>query len=314
MMPASDDRRTGLTFADLSDDDMHMVPRRGAPCSLGSLPSTGGGRMPGTNVSEFSGVDSAPDPAVLIRAMDGFNASPSLRAAKAAFLEDLGVSAGDQLLDAGCGTGDGAVQLARIVGPAGRITAVDASRAMLAEANHRAAGLPLPLTFQAADVQRLPFPDGMFDVARTETVLQHVADPTRAIGELIRVTRPGGRIGLLEMDFASSFVDVPDHATARLVLDAMTETTAQPRLGHQIGRLLHDRGLVGIRMRAFVILQQATVAIPLYQPHVERLREAGRLDEDAVARWHETMAERARLQLPASGITAFTAVGLKPAG
>lgn len=268
--------------------------------------------MPGTDVSEFSGVDSSRDPAVLIRTMDGFNASPSLRAAKAAFLDDLGVSAGDDLLDAGCGTGDGAVQLARIVGPAGRITAVDASQVMLAEANRRAAGLPLPLTFQPADVQQLPFPDCMFDVARTETVLQHVPDPMRAIGELIRVTRPGGRVGLLEMDFASSFLDLPDHATTRLVLDAMIETVAQPRLGHQIGRLLHERGLLGVRVRAFVILQQATVAAPLYQPHVQRLRADGRLDEEAAARWHETMAERAKLQLPTSGITAFTAVGIKP--
>ena len=110
--------------------------------------------MPGTNVSEFSGVDSAPDPAVLIRAMDGFNASPSLRAAKAAFLEDLGVSAGDQLLDAGCGTGDGAVQLARIVGPAGRITAASGTKSPALDPAAPLGAkplLPLTLFFLAAD-------------------------------------------------------------------------------------------------------------------------------------------------------------------
>src|SRR5690348_123015 len=71
----------------------------------------------------------------------------------------LDVHAGDDILDVGCGTGDDTRALAHLVGRSGRITGVDSSATMIAEARRRAAGLDLPVEYRVANAQHLPFAD-----------------------------------------------------------------------------------------------------------------------------------------------------------
>src|SRR5262249_24169809 len=134
-----------------------------------------------------------PDPAALIALLDG--AKPLFRAAKSVLLERLAVENARTALDVGCGTGADVVEMARRMLQSAKATGVDASDAMIAEARRRARGLRANVLFRVGDALDLPYPDGVFDVCRVETVLQHLADPLRAIRELVRVTRPGGRVG-----------------------------------------------------------------------------------------------------------------------
>ncbi len=103
-----------------------------------------------------------------------------------------------QVLDVGCGIGAGPAYIARMFGC--QVVGVDLSPHMTGWARRRARqerveDLVKPL---AADVLALPFPDGRFDVVVCESVLAFVADKTRAIGECVRVTKPGGHVGLNE--------------------------------------------------------------------------------------------------------------------
>jgi SAM-dependent methyltransferase len=75
------------------------------------------------------------------------------------------------------------------------------STSFFRQAGHRAFGLDLhaaPLdaavAYVSADAQRLPFHDGVFDAVAMHTVLEHLADPARALGECLRVIGPGGRL------------------------------------------------------------------------------------------------------------------------
>jgi len=105
---------------------------------------------------------------------------------------------GATVLDVGCGIGVAAAIMARE--RSCQVTAVDRSDAMLEWAKQRAAaaGVSYRIEFQHADLDRLPFSSSSFDVVIAESVLSHVADQEAAIAELVRVVKPGGRVGINE--------------------------------------------------------------------------------------------------------------------
>ncbi len=110
---------------------------------------------------------------------------------------------GRSLLDVGCGPGSITADLARRVAP-GRVTAVDASAEAveLARASAREAGAD-NIEFRVGDVHDLDLPDDAFDVVHAHQVLQHVADPVRALTEMRRVARPGGVVAACDSDYSA---------------------------------------------------------------------------------------------------------------
>ena len=82
--------------------------------------------------------------------------------------------------------------------PGKEIAAIDLSARMLAAASARAAGYDGFLSLQEADLQQLPFADESFDTAATASTLCSVADPVKALKELHRVLKPGGRLLMFE--------------------------------------------------------------------------------------------------------------------
>ncbi len=101
----------------------------------------------------------------------------------------LEVEPGERALDVAAGTGS----ITRRLQQAGaRVVSLDQSAAMLAAATSRGA------TAVRAGGERLPFADGAFDVVTFGYLLRYVDDLPAALGELARVLRPGGRIGMVE--------------------------------------------------------------------------------------------------------------------
>ena len=102
------------------------------------------------------------------------------------------VRPGDDVLDACCGTGDLAIAVARA---GGTVTGLDFSPAMLARARRKAPALE----WIEGDLLSLPFADASFDSATVGFGVRNVEDLARAVDELRRVLRPGGRLGVLEI-------------------------------------------------------------------------------------------------------------------
>lgn len=110
-----------------------------------------------------------------------------------------GLARGMKALDAGCGPGVITAVMAEVVGSQGSVLAVDANPQRLEEARAHCAALP-QCSFRQADIRKLDLPGDRFDYVWSQFVLEYLRDPETALAELIRVTRPGGRVVISEVD------------------------------------------------------------------------------------------------------------------
>src|SRR5215475_3742418 len=113
--------------------------------------------------------------------------------------------AGMRLLDCGCGPGSITVDLARTVAPSEAV-GIDLREDALAQGRALALERGIAnVTFEAASVYQLPYPDGSFDAAFACAVLQHLAAPLAALQEMRRVLKPGGVIGIVDGSLTITF-------------------------------------------------------------------------------------------------------------
>src|SRR5262245_5732516 len=107
---------------------------------------------------------------------------------------------GESVLDIGCGTGSLAIAAKHRVGPAGTVWGIDASPEMIERARRKASKARVEVHFADAVVERMPFPDGQFDVVLSTMMLHHLPGPARraCLRETARVLKPGGRVLLVD--------------------------------------------------------------------------------------------------------------------
>lgn len=120
------------------------------------------------------------------------------RAWKRFALEMSGVRAGSRVLDVASGSGDLALAFAKRAGPAGEVWMTDINAAMLAVGRDKLidAGFFAPLAI--CDAEKLPFPSDAFDCVSVAFGLRNMTHKDAALAEMARVTRPGGRVIVLE--------------------------------------------------------------------------------------------------------------------
>jgi arsenite methyltransferase len=124
------------------------------------------------------------------------------------------IAAGEAVLDIGCGAGVDSIIAGKLTGPAGAVTGIDLVPEMLAKAreNARLAGAG-NVTFQESSAERLPFPDKSFDAVISNGVFNLVVDKAKALAEVYRVLKPGGRFWLADQVLAG---ELPQETKARV--------------------------------------------------------------------------------------------------
>jgi len=133
----------------------------------------------------------------------------------------LHVTAGERLLDLGCGTG----RLGMLLAPGHPVIGLDVSRAMLKEARRRSAGR---LRLIQGSAFQLPFRDASFGGAASAFVLRNMNDLHKAFAELARVVAPGGGLALVD-------ITQPSNALVRILFHTYFQAAA-PAVGALVGR------------------------------------------------------------------------------
>jgi ubiquinone/menaquinone biosynthesis C-methylase UbiE len=148
--------------------------------------------------------------------LEAMGTEPGFRAARLAVLHDLHLRDSISVLEAGCGTGVALPDLLEVGGQNLQVIGVDPTDAFVTLARARAEQLGArQARYERGDIRALPLPDDLqLDAAFCDKVLIHAGPPAAALGELIRVVRPGGRVGAIEWypQFCLSTTD-PTHET-----------------------------------------------------------------------------------------------------
>lgn len=213
-------------------------------------------------------------------------------------IEAGGIEAGMDVLDLASGAGEPALTAARAVGPSGHVTATDLSPEMLAIIERRAAAAGIDhVTCQHADMESLPFPDHRFDRVICRFGMMYSPNPNRALEEMRRVLKPGGRVALMVWGPTST------NSLLWTVFEAangITQLYAEDELVHpfcygaegSLAPLMSEAGLVGAEEREIRFRPKIKQGVPFWTPILEMNFQTAiaKLDTDQRAELEETVA------------------------
>jgi SAM-dependent methyltransferase len=209
----------------------------------------------------------------------------------------LGAGAGARILDVGCGPGFHVAELLDEVGADGSIVGVDRSPQMLAVAARRCQGHD-NVQFLEADATSLPVEDAGFDRALSVQVLEYVADVDAALAELHRALRPGGRVVVWDVDWATVSWYSRDPARMRRVLRAWDEHLTHPSLPQTLAARLRSVGFADVHAEGHTFAATelspdayGTAIMPLIQDYVAG--HDGITEEEATA-WADEQRQLGR--------------------
>lgn len=165
--------------------------------------------------------------------------------------ELMKLAAGHNVMDLGCGPGTDTVALGQLVGETGTVMGIDRDAGHIARADEKAqaAGMAGWVHHRVADASDLPFADDTFDASRSERLFHHLPQAEPALAEMVRVTKPGGWIVLLDTDWgststATSEVDI----VQRLSHFHATHGFANGYAGRELLRMVREQGLINIHI------------------------------------------------------------------
>jgi len=248
-----------------------------------------------------------------VAALEDRAKAPTYQAMFRTLIDIMAPKPGEAILDVGCGAGSLDRLLAKRLGSANPITAMDTNAFLRSEAATlaKAEGVDATIRFVPGDAEKLPFPDASFGCAFSVTVLEE-CDADRAIAEMKRVVKPGGRIGIVvrALDMPQWWnLKLPPDITEKIVVPPQA-VAAKGVADASLYRRMREGGLVDLTcFPSLITLDRPEGPIWRYrEDHVLSL-----LSGEQMPTWRATRdaAEQAGLLFMAHPM--HCAVGVKPA-
>jgi ubiquinone/menaquinone biosynthesis C-methylase UbiE len=145
-----------------------------------------------------------------------------------------------RVLDVGCGTGFLALLLAEL---GHRVTGIDLAPQMLNLARQKGREKQLTVQFRLENAASLSDPDGTYDLVVARHVIWNLPDPARAVGEWLRVLRPGGRLALIEGNWSQS-ENKTQHSAGTTRTPAARARAMFSAIAHHASEAKHPAALV----------------------------------------------------------------------
>lgn len=171
------------------------------------------------------------------------------------------VNPGMKILDCATGTGDLALEFKKEVGPSGEVTGTDFCAEMLIPAPAKAKAAGVEIVWRQADATHLPFSDRQFDISSISFGIRNVSNPVLALNEMARVTKPGGRVMILEFGQVTWPILAP--------LYNFYSSKILPKLG----------GFITGQHDAYDYLQKSSANFPCGDDFLQMMRSTGRFSQ-----------------------------------
>ncbi len=184
--------------------------------------------------------------------------------------EEMRAQPGHRVLDVGCGIGIDVIELAQRIGSTGHACGVDADLEMVQQARAKFAAGEIKASVECASAGALPWGNDYFDSTRCERMFQHLAHPDGALAEMLRVTRPGGRVVVLDTDWGSLSINAPNSALERRLVAYKPEHALRNGFsGRRLPALMQNAGLKDVHIDV----------LPVYSTQYATARFACALDD-----------------------------------
>ena len=266
----------------------------------------------------YDAVDRQEDPAASVHHLDYISGMDAVKRYKQETYSLLDIQPGSVILDIGCGAGDDLLAMAERVGESGQVVGVDSSATMIETARARVHDAKESrVDCQQGDICNLKFADETFDGCRADRIFHHLGEPVRALQELVRVTKAGGRIVLFDPDFDASVIAATDQAVTRQVIHAISDRVLAGADARNHVSRMRGVGLSDILVipKTFLFLDYELGDRLLgIEDALNRLVEQATIDAATAAGWLDDLKQRDQNKAYLSMITGFTVVGQKPNG
>jgi SAM-dependent methyltransferase len=174
-----------------------------------------------------------------------------MRPATLSLFQRAGVQPGMSCLDVGCGGGDVAFDLARLVGPAGRVVAIDIDPVKVDLARREAEAQQIGnIEFRHASIFECEL-EAEFDFAFSRFVLSYLRDPAKALAIIRNAVRPGGSVALADIEFGAHFCE-PHHPAfwrfVNLFIETVKRRGGDANLGPRLPGLMRESGFESVQV------------------------------------------------------------------
>ncbi len=165
----------------------------------------------------------------------------------------LHLQAGEHVLDVGCGMGLLTQELALAVGTNGRILGIDNSPSMIKLAQKRCTDIS-QIDIQEASVTTLHEPDNSFDAVTCAQLLLYLPDVPKALAEMHRILKKGGRIAIVETDWRGVLFNTMDESFTKSLFDGWEASIPSPHLPGKLSMLLRQAGFTAVSVQGIPII------------------------------------------------------------
>jgi len=171
------------------------------------------------------------------------------------------------------------------------------------------------VSHQHADATNLPFETNSFDACRSERLLQHLHRPEQAVAEMVRITRSGGWVVLMDADWGTLSIDTSEVDIERRVVQLNTEVHNNGYAGRQLYRLLKRQQLTDIVIEMvplyftdYALAEQAIGPAELADDALSH----GAITEGEAQRWRASVTQAAAEEVFFASVSGVLVAGRKP--
>ena len=273
--------------------------------------------MPAERTDAWSNIDTPAEAARAAAELIRLGGSAAATRTRLRALQLLDLRPGEVVIDVGAGCGVSTADIARLVAPGGRVFAVDPSAALLdqARAFTHDQGVGHQVDIRVSDGRALPF-GAAFDAAVCHWVLLHVDEPERVVAEMKRVTRRGGQVLALEMDWETAMVQPGEREVTRRILHPASDRRLDPWIGRRLPGLFAAAGFADASIHPMMLIDQGgedRVWLEWLLEKAAAALEAAVITRDDYAAWTDELERAFADNRFFFGVVQFAVLGRVPA-